>query len=87
MSTINFNTMTLDEVEQIELLAGRSIDSIMADETPRGRAFKAIIFVMTKRTNPNITFEEAGKYTLEQAAAIFGGDDDPKALNENKPND
>jgi hypothetical protein len=48
MTTIDFNRMTLNEVEQIEMLTGRNIDSIMGDDAPRGRAFKAIIFIYKK---------------------------------------
>jgi hypothetical protein len=75
---INFDTMTLNEIEQIELLTGRSIDSIMDDGAPRGRVFKAIIFVFKKRTDPNFTFEQAGEFSMEQATALFSGDEDPK---------
>lgn len=79
MTTIDFNSMTLNEIEQIELLTGRNIDSIMGDDAPRGRAFKAIIFIYKKRTDPNFTFEQAGNLSLEQASALFGGDEeDPK---------
>ena len=84
MAAIDFNAMTLDEIEQIEQLTGRGIDSIMAEGAPRGRAFKAIIFITSKRTNPNFTFEDAGKLSLEEAAALFGGEEDPKALDGNK---
>jgi len=76
--TIDFDTMTLNEIEQIELLTGRSIDSIMDDGAPRGRVFKAIIFVFKKRTNPDFTFEQAGEFSMEQATALFSGDEDPK---------
>ena len=76
--TIDFDTMTLNEIEQIELLTGRSIDSIMDDGAPRGRVFKAIIFVFQKRIDPNFTFEQAGEFSMEQATALFSGDDDPK---------
>jgi hypothetical protein len=76
--TIDFDTMTLTEIEQIELLTGKSIDSIMDDGAPRGRVFKAIIFVFKKRTNPDFTFEQAGEFSMEQATALFSGDDDPK---------
>jgi hypothetical protein len=75
---INFDTMTLNEIEQIELLTGRSIDSIMDDGAPRGRVFKAIIFIFKKRTDPNFTFEQAGEFSMEQATALFSGDEDPK---------
>ena len=77
---IDFNSMTLNEIEEIELLTGKSIDSIMDDGTPKGRVFKSIIFVMTKRTKPDFTLEQAGKLSMEEAAALFGDEDtDPKA--------
>ena len=76
--TIDFDTMTLNEIEQIELLTGRSIDAIMDDGAPRGRVFKAIIYVFNKRTNPDFTFEQAGEFSMEQATALFSGDEDPK---------
>jgi hypothetical protein len=75
---IDFETMTLNEIEQIELLSGKSIDSIMDDGAPRGRVFKAIIYVFKKRTDPNFTFEQAGEFSMEQANAFFSGDEDPK---------
>ena len=79
MTTIDFNSMTLNEIEQIEMLTGRNIDSIMGDDAPRGRAFKAIIFIYKKRTNPNFTFEQAGDLSLEEASALFGGEsENPK---------
>ncbi len=76
--TIDFDTMTLNEIEQIEMLTERSIDSIMDDGAPRGRTFKAIIYVFKKRTDPNFTFEQAGQFSMEQATALFSGDEDPK---------
>jgi hypothetical protein len=76
--TIDFDTMTLNEIEQIELLTGKSIESIMDDGAPRGRVFKAIIYVFKKRTNPDFTFEQAGEFSMEQATALFSGDEDPK---------
>lgn len=76
---INFDTMTLNEIEQIETITGRSIDSIMDDGAPRGRVFKAIIWVFKKRTDPNFTLEQAGEVSMEDATALFSGDADPKA--------
>lgn len=75
---INFNTMTLNEIEQIETIAGRNIDSIMDDDAPRGRSLKAIIYVFKKRTDPNFTPDQAGAMSLEDATALFAGDEDPK---------
>jgi hypothetical protein len=79
MAVIDFNSMTLNEVEEIEMLAGRSIESLMEDGAPRGRALKAIIWVMKRREDPNFTFEQAGALSLAEASAVFTGDpQDPK---------
>lgn len=75
---IDFNTMTLNEIEQIETIAGRNIDSIMDDDAPRGRSLKAIIYVFMKRKDPNFTPDQAGAMSLEDATALFAGDEDPK---------
>jgi hypothetical protein len=78
MATIDFNSMTLNEIELIEQLTGRNIDSIMTEDSPRGRSLKAIIFVFKKRTDPNFTFEQAGDYSLQEATDLFGDAEDPK---------
>lgn len=75
---IDFNSLTLDEVEQIELMIGRNIDGIMEDGAPRGRALKVLIFIMKKRTDPKFTMEDAGKLSLEEATDLFNGAADPK---------
>jgi hypothetical protein len=76
---VDFEAMTLSEVEEIELLTGRSIETIMSDEAPRGRALKAIIWVLKKREDPSFTLEQAGKLSLKEAAKLFQGDEaDPK---------
>jgi len=76
--TIDFDLLTLDEVEQIELISGLSIDAIMKRGEPKGRALKAVIFVMARRTNPEYTIEEAGKMTFEAAANLLNGEPDQK---------
>lgn len=78
MALIDFNSMTLNEIELIEQLTGRNIDSIMTEDSPRGRSLKAIIFVFKKRTDPNFTFEKAGDYSLQEATDLFGDVEDPK---------
>jgi hypothetical protein len=76
---IDFEAMTLSEVEEIELLTGRSIETIMNEDAPRGRALKAIIWVLKKRQDPSFTLEQAGKLSLKDAAQLFQGDEaDPK---------
>jgi hypothetical protein len=44
----------------------------------KGKAMKAIIFVMKKRTDPNFTLEQAGALSMTEANALFAGEKDPK---------
>jgi hypothetical protein len=74
----DFESLTLEEVEQIELIAGTSIDQLMEVGSPKGKALKAIIFVIKKRTDPNFTLEQAGKIPLKEAQEAFLEDSDPK---------
>lgn len=74
----DFESLTLNEVEQIELITGTSIDQIMDDGQPRGKALKAIIFIVKKRTDPNFTLEQAGEIPMVQANELFVSADDPK---------
>jgi hypothetical protein len=76
--TFDFESLTLNEVEQIELIAGTSIDQILDAGNPKGKAMKAIIFIMKKRTDPNFTVEQAGAISMTEANALFAGETDPK---------
>lgn len=78
---IDYSDLTLGEIETIEELTGKTLDEIIEVKTPRGRLMRALVFVITKRTNPAYTFEETAKLTLDQGLEALGGsedDDDPK---------
>jgi hypothetical protein len=74
----DFETLTLDEVETIELMTGSSIDQLMDAGQAKGKALKAIIYVIKKRQDPSFTIEQAGKIPLNEAQAMFLGVNDPK---------
>jgi hypothetical protein len=74
----DFESLTLDEVEQIELICGTSIDQILDAGQPKGKTLKAIIFVMKKREDPSFTLEQAGKISMKDANDLFVSVDDPK---------
>ena len=73
MTTNNFDfeSLTLDEVETIELMTGASIDQIMSDGQPKGKALKAIIFIIKKRTDPSFTVEQAGSLKMSDVSALL----------------
>ena len=70
---INFEDMTLGEVEEIELMIGRSIDEVFADGQPKGRALRVLYYVAMKKENPNYKFEETEKVSQQEALKILGG--------------
>lgn len=74
----DFESLTLDEVEQIELITGSSIDQILDAGQAKGKALKAIIYIMKKRQDPSFTIEQAGKIPLAEANLMFAGESDPK---------
>jgi len=74
----DFESLTLEEVETIELISGSSIDQLMESGQPKGKALKAIVFVAEKRKNPEFTLEQAGKVSLKDAQNVFVDVDDPK---------
>ena len=77
-NAFDFESLTLNEVETIELITGSSIDQLMDAGQAKGKAMKAIIFVMKKRTDPNFTLEQAGALSMTEANALFAGENDPK---------
>jgi hypothetical protein len=77
-NAFDFESLTLNEVEQIELITGASIDQLMDAGQPKGKAMKAIIFTIKKRTDPNFTLEQAGEVSMTEANSMFESVDDPK---------
>lgn len=67
----DFESLTLDEVETIELLTGSSIDQIMSDGAPKGKALKAIIYIIKKRQDPEFTLEQAGKFKMSDVNELL----------------
>jgi hypothetical protein len=76
--TFDFESLTLNEVEQIELITGSSIDQLLDAGQAKGKAMKAIIFIMKKRIDPDFTLEQAGQISMTEANSLFAGVSDPK---------
>lgn len=74
----DFESLTLNEVEQIELITGKSIDQLLDAGNAKGKAMKAIIFIMKKRIDPDFTLEQAGEISMTEANRMFAGISDPK---------
>jgi hypothetical protein len=78
MSTFDFESLTLEEVETLENLTGEAIDQAFGNGKPKGKVLKAFIWIVMKRENPKFTIEEASKFSLKQALSMVQGDDEKK---------
>jgi hypothetical protein len=72
---INFEELTLGEIEEIELLVGRGIDAVFQDGEPKGRALRVLYFVAMRRENPAYKFEETENVSQAEALKVLGGSD------------
>lgn len=72
--SLNFDTLTIDEVDLLEEISGQSIDTIARSFSggggkPMAKLLKAIAFVSARRENPDVTLEEVGALPV---AAVLG---------------
>jgi hypothetical protein len=78
MSSFDFESLTLEEVEVIENLTNSSIDEAFANGKPKGKALSAFVWVVLKRENPSFKIEDARKLTLKEALEMVKGDEEKK---------
>jgi hypothetical protein len=78
MSSFDFESLTLEEVETIEGLTNSSIDEAFIGGKPKGKALTAFVWVVLKRNNPSFKIEDARKLSLKEALDMVKGDDSKK---------
>lgn len=71
--SIDFDSLTLDEIEILEEMTGVSIDAIgkrlSGEDAPKAKTMKALAYVASRRENPDITVEEIGQIKLTDLVA------------------
>lgn len=75
---LNFDDLTLGEIEEIEMLTGGSIDEVYKDGKPKGRAMRVIYWIAKRKQDPKLKFEETEKVTMKEAAELLSEDDSKK---------
>ena len=77
---IDLDGMTLGEIEDVEDLTGMSLGAIgvALSESPSVKVMRALVYVILRRSNPELTFEETRDIELGalQAAMTGGGSGD-----------
>lgn len=71
--SIDFDSLTLDEIEILEDLAGVSIDTIgnrlTAGDAPKAKIMKGLALIAARRDDPDITLEDIGKIKVTDLVA------------------
>jgi hypothetical protein len=79
MAQLDFDSLTIAEMEEIEEVCGTSIDEFFSGMDKPGakkmKLLRVIAYILTRRDNPDFTFEEAGQISIR-----LSGDIDPKEL-------
>lgn len=57
---VDLAELTVGEIETIEEVIDGPIDKAFADDKPKGRALRALGYVLKRRDNPEFTLEDAG---------------------------
>lgn len=73
MSTFSIDDLTIDDLVDLEEL-GLSLDDIMADGMS-GKTLKALAWIIFRKDEPELTYEEAGKRPLSQLMSLFDGEE------------
>jgi hypothetical protein len=68
--SIDFDSLTLDEIEILEEVSGLSIDTIgkrlTGDDAPKAKTMKALAFIAARRDDPDVTLDDIGKIKLTE---------------------
>lgn len=72
---LKFDNLTLGEIEEIEMLLGRSVDEAFSDGQPKGRALRVFYFIAMRRENPKYKFEDTESVTQTEALELLAGSD------------
>jgi hypothetical protein len=81
--TLDLDDLTMDEAEQLETILDMGIDEIaerIQRPGPKIAIFRALMFVTTKRSNPDVTMDDIRAMKVDQ---IGGGDPKPKPAGAN----
>lgn len=57
---INLGELRVSEIEAIEEIIEGPIDKAFGENAPRGKALRALGYVVKRRENPDFTLEDAG---------------------------
>jgi formate-dependent phosphoribosylglycinamide formyltransferase (GAR transformylase) len=76
---VDFNDITLGEIEDIEAYAGLPISQIADLDSTSSKLRTAFVWIVKRRENPAFTIADAKNLPASELASIFETGSDPKA--------
>lgn len=78
--TVKFNadSLTLNEMALIEELSGKDIADIVGMDVLNAKTAMVLVWIMRRRTEPDLKVEDCGNLTLGELTDFLNGDADPK---------
>ena len=61
---VDLKTLKIREIEEIEEILGEAMDVAFAAGRPKGKALRAIGYILRRRDNPDFTLEDAGELVI-----------------------
>lgn len=74
---MDFNSLTLREVAEVERLGGAGIATLGDDNAPKAAMMTALAFVLKRREDPKFTYGDAEELTFTEVLELIGGDENP----------
>ena len=70
---MDVSQLTLGEIEEIERRAGMGIRAMQDPERPIGKLMRSIAFVVLRRTDPAVRWEDTERLGMDEITALMGG--------------
>lgn len=67
-STTIVEILTMDEIEQLNLITGKSFEEVFEKGISLGKASKALCWILDKRNNPDSKIETFGSFNVHQVS-------------------
>lgn len=73
MAATVIDILTMDEIEQLNLLTGKSFEEVFEKGLGLGKATKSLCWILDKRANPGSTIDKFGSMNIHQINEFLEG--------------
>jgi hypothetical protein len=69
---VELDSLTVEEVEILEEVTGAAFEQAFQAGRPKGKALRALAYIVGRRSDPTFTLEDAGRTRLSFAGSDVG---------------